>query len=163
MNIFMKIENLSLDKSRELYNSLRNFVLNSENHKCDCGSYLEGRNYPVSEEDKNKFTYERTEIKYKNIDGKSIIIRTYKGHHYLRWSKHGLYDDPSYQATIYGERENDYGGHSEYELWNIVFSDIPYNHYGLATSSELPLDLIMPANMNEEQLAELMKVKVKKN
>ena len=161
MNIFMRTENLSLDKSRELYNLLRGFVLNSEGHEYDSGSYLDEKNYPVSEEDKNKFTYERTEIKYKNINGKEIIIRTYKGHHYSRGAKYGLQDNPSYQATIYTKRESNYGSNSEYELWSVTFSDIPYMHYGLATSSELPLDLIMPANMNEEQLTELMKVKVK--
>ena len=158
MDICTRIERLNLDESRKLYNSLRNFVLNSEGHKYNSGSYLENKNYPVSEEDKNKFTYEATEIKYKNIDGKNIIIRTYKGHNYLRWSKYGLYDDPTYQAIIYAERESD---HSEYELWSILYSDIPYERYGRATSSELPLDSIMPADMNEERLNELMKKKVK--
>ena len=41
-----------------LYNLLRGFVLNSESHEYDSGSYLDEKNYPVSEEDKNKFTYE---------------------------------------------------------------------------------------------------------
>ncbi len=162
MNVFMRTENLSIDKSRELYNSLRNFVLNFEGHKYDSGSYLDEKNYPVSEEDKNKFTYERTEIKYKNINGDETIIRTYKAHHYLKWSKYGLQDNPSYQATIYAKRKSDYGCNSEYELWSVTFSDIPYMHYGLATSNEIPLDLIMPANMDEEKVNELMKIKEKK-
>ena len=163
MDIFIRTEILSLEKSRELYNSLRNFVLNSEGHKYNSESYLEGKDFSVSEEDKNEFTYERCEFKYKNIDGKNITIRAYKGHQYLNGAKYGLCSEASYQATIYAERENNYGNNGEYILWSVSFSDIPYECYGRATSSELPLDSIMPADMNEERLNELMKEKVKKN
>lgn len=163
MDIFIGTEILSMDKSRELYNSLRNFVLNSEGHKYNSESYLDEEGFSGNEEDKNKFTYERCEFKYKNVDGKKVTIRTYKGHSYLKGAKYGLCSEASYQATIYAERENNYGGNGEYILWSISFSDIPHKQYGRATSSELPLDSIIPADMNEERLNELMKEKVKKN
>ena len=152
----MFVEYIKREEAIKLYNSMRNFVLNSEGHKYESASYLENADY-ADEAAKKKFTYENTEFKYKNIDDQTIIIRTSKHHHYLRWSKYGRYDNPTLHATVYLV---DNSGLNEYEQWHVLVSNDPLDKC-FATSPELPLDLIMPMDMNEEKLNELMKVKEK--
>lgn len=153
----MYIECIKREEAIRLYNSLRNFVLNSEGHKLESDSYLKDADY-ADEDAKKKFTYEKTEIKYKNIGGRTIIIRTNKSHNYLRWSKYGMYDNPTFGATIYVQDES---GLNEYEHWHVLVSNDP-NDDCFVTNPELPYDLIMPDNMDKEKLNELMKVKGKK-